>query len=157
MTWKPQTIEDVIGKLVPIPGAGCWLWPFATNTKGYGMTSIANRHGYVHRFVYEAERGPIPDGLQILHSCDTPSCANPAHLSVGTAKDNATDRHARHRARRIDGERHHFARLSEAQARSILVDTAKPAVIAARLGVTEQHVRNIKCGRRWSHLVKEMK
>ena len=34
----------------------------------------------------------LPDGLIVMHSCDTPRCVNPAHLSQGTQADNAHDR-----------------------------------------------------------------
>lgn len=44
-----------------------------------------------HRVAYHIHYGPVPDGMFVLHRCDHPWCANPAHLFVGTQKDNMAD------------------------------------------------------------------
>lgn len=43
---------------------------------------------YVHRLTWEQKHGPIPEGMQVLHSCDNPPCHNEEHLHLGTAADN---------------------------------------------------------------------
>jgi hypothetical protein len=45
--------------------------------------------------VWEDVKGPIPDGLQLLHHCDMPMCVNPDHLYPGTNADNRRDYAAR--------------------------------------------------------------
>ena len=70
---------------------------------GYGVSRL-NTGGkvwfvYAHRFVYEQAHGPIPNGMQVCHTCDNPSCINIEHLFLGTAKDNAADRDAKGRRR----------------------------------------------------------
>lgn len=79
----------------------CWRWTAATSAKGYGLFA----YGWgtlAPRFSYALEHGPIPDGLNILHSCDNPPCANPEHLYAGTHADNAVDRETRGRGRQGD-------------------------------------------------------
>lgn len=64
---------------------GCWLWTAATLTSGvpYGMTSVARRGQLAHRVAYELAKGPIPEGMCVLHSCGTPTCVRPDHLYAG--------------------------------------------------------------------------
>src|SRR5882757_8673030 len=69
----------------------CWEWPGAHNFKGYGLISVQNRHVCTHRLMYWVERGPIPSGMLVLHKCDNSKCCNPAHLFLGTHKENTQD------------------------------------------------------------------
>ena len=72
------------------PG-GCWLWTGALDRDGYGVIADGGRTLAAHRVSYELHRRPLPPGSLVMHSCDTPSCVNPAHLSVGTKRTNALD------------------------------------------------------------------
>ena len=70
---------------------GCWLWT-ATKTKGYGMIEGPNRVPMqAHRVAWRLTFGEIPPGLSVLHHCDVPLCVNPAHLWLGTQKENLQD------------------------------------------------------------------
>lgn len=76
----------------------CLVFTGATAGGGYGRISI--RRGVVrqaHRVVYEALVGPIPDGLDLMHSCDNPPCVNIEHLAPGTRAKNLADCVARGR------------------------------------------------------------
>lgn len=44
-----------------------------------------------HNYSYELQNGPVQDGLRVLHKCGNHSCVNPAHLYLGTNKDNPID------------------------------------------------------------------
>jgi hypothetical protein len=74
----------------------CWLWARYIGYGGYG-----GMHGNkkAHRVIYEALVGEIPEGMFVLHKCDTPRCINPDHLFLGTALDNARDRDTKGRDR----------------------------------------------------------
>lgn len=83
----PKRIWDKI-----IVTDGCWIWTGA-NTGGrmqYGITwnSSLRRREKVHRYVYEAVKGLIPDGLVIDHICKNTLCCNPKHLRVVTNRTN---------------------------------------------------------------------
>lgn len=71
--------------------ATCWLWQGHLSRGGYGHFAVGSRPIKAHRFAYSLINGEIPDGLVVLHSCDTPACVNPDHLSVGTDSDNQRD------------------------------------------------------------------
>ena len=69
----------------------CLIWLGARNNKGYGMIFYKGMTMTVHRFMYQAVKGPIPDGMQVMHTCDVRNCINPEHLKVGTNMDNLID------------------------------------------------------------------
>lgn len=75
----------------------CVIWPGRCDRDGYGILSVGG-HRKAHRFIYALYVGPIPAGMGVLHSCDTPSCVNPAHLRIGSPADNADDRKSRFRS-----------------------------------------------------------
>lgn len=66
----------------------CWLWTAVTLPNGYGLVTINKRKIYVHRWSYEATKGPIPDGLVIDHLCRVRNCVNPDHLEAVTNQVN---------------------------------------------------------------------
>lgn len=92
---------------------GCWVWQRATNKGGYGLTSVGGSICLAHRRAYEQAYGPIPEGLLVCHTCDNPPCVNPAHLFVGTDKDNAADRDAKGRTQRYNAKKTHCPRGHE--------------------------------------------
>lgn len=71
--------------------SGCWLWQRAKTPDGYGQINSGKIRILAHRAAYEAFVTPIPVGVKVLHECDVPACINPAHLFLGSQKDNVQD------------------------------------------------------------------
>lgn len=89
-----------------IDGNGCWQW-VGSGAFGYGRIKVGNRSFQAHRYVYESEKGPIPDGMDLDHLCRNRGCVNPSHLEpvtnrtnvlrgVGISAKNASKEYCRH-------------------------------------------------------------
>lgn len=75
---------------------GCIEWAGPCFSTGYGRYG---HRGYAHRAVWEAIRGPIPSGLEVMHLCDNPPCVNVNHLRLGTHAENMADMKVKGRGR----------------------------------------------------------
>jgi len=130
----------------------CWEWTGARYPAGYGRAVRDGRVVVAHRRAYEYAVGPIPDGMDLLHSCDNPPCVNPAHLRPGTDADNARDKVERGRAARMCGEESPAAKLTWGTVASIK-DLRSRGVsyrrLGAMFGVTPRTVRLAATGQTW--------
>ena len=76
----------------------CWLIDGHKDHKGYDHFYFDNYQHKAHRAYFMLfNQCKIPQGKMILHSCDTPSCVNPAHLRIGDHAENMLDRKLRNR------------------------------------------------------------
>jgi hypothetical protein len=73
------------------PNSGCRIW-LGSLKRDHGEIKVAGQAMPVHRVAWELERGPIPDGLWVLHTCGLGPCFNVNHLRLGTRFENARDR-----------------------------------------------------------------
>ena len=76
----------------------CWPWRGATTGIGYGVVTVDNKSMRVARHTYRLFVGSIPKNMVVMHTCDNPPCCNPAHLKLGTHRDNTADMTAKGRA-----------------------------------------------------------
>lgn len=84
--------ERFNAKWIPEPNSGCWLWIGARRSKNYGAIGHSNGKTIsAHRAAWLVYVGEIPDGICVLHRCDTPECVNPGHLWLGTHSENMQD------------------------------------------------------------------
>ena len=76
--------------------------------------------------------------MKVLHKCDTPACVNPAHLFLGTLKDNSQDcvRKGRNFVPDNSGENAKWAKLTLEQARDIKTRRMTAKNFAALYGVS---------------------
>lgn len=121
-----QSLADRLWSRVEVKESGCWEW------QGYARNTPHGRgHGQImrqwpdksltspHRAAWELTHGPVPDGMFVCHHCDNPPCCNPAHLFVGTPRDNCLDAKAKGRTRGADGMLSPFAKLTTEQVAAI--------------------------------------
>ena len=85
-------VDRFFEKVAFIPFHTCWEWIGVRNHGGYGylLKQYSKKSG-AHQISFELHYGPIPKGMLVLHRCDNPGCVNPAHLFLGTHKDNTLD------------------------------------------------------------------
>lgn len=166
----------------PADPDACWGWRGGKHRRGYGYIWAGRDHAQApknltaSRVSWELHNGQIPAGMIVCHACDNPSCTNPAHLFLGTYKDNSEDmvRKGRYRLGRRDnlrrgadhwsakhpekimrGETHASARLTADQVREIRrlrSEGMTLTAIADRFGINYSMVSMIAQRKRWKSL-----
>ena len=158
-----------------VTDSGCWLWTGYKSGRYGGFYKQAK----AHRWSYETFVGPIPDGKVVCHKCDTPLCVNPAHLWVGSQKDNVQDMIAKGRQTKVFGPRPWNSRPGDLNPsrvhkhrmpRGEKVNTAKLTAeqvvkirelrksgltyseIGRQYGVTYVCIQAIATGKSWAHI-----
>jgi len=103
-----------------------------------------------HRFSFEKKTGVSAGDMLVLHKCHNPHCVNPGHLSLGTDRQNASDKVRA--GRQAKGVGHGCAKLTEAEVLEILSTVGTNEAIAKRFGVSGSLVGQIKNKQKWAHL-----
>lgn len=147
--------ERFLGKMCPEPFSGCWLWMATVNNLGYGEFWLKDGNHYAHRMSWMMFMGEIPNGLWVLHHCDTPCCVNPNHLFLGTHQDNRDD--CKKKGRTVRGEKNHFAKLDESivsEIRSLYAGgNISHRELGKRFNVTHTTIGYIVRRKTWGYLV----
>lgn len=138
----------------------CWIWTGQKDSNGYGRCTV-NRivASLAHVVSYVLHKGPIIKGLDILHSCDNPSCVNPDHLRMGTHKENMNDRDSRGRSKICPprkGVQSNFAKLTDnsvIEIRKCFSMGVKQIDLAVRFNVGASCINSIVKNKTWKHLI----
>jgi len=132
---------------------GCWEWTAGKNAGGYGQIGFDGKMRAAHRISWIMENGIIPKGMLICHVCDNRACVNPAHLFLGTHKDNTQD--AVKKGRMANGESSGLSRLTEKQVLSIRREYAEGKTqleLARKYNVSRITIHKIVTRKTWKHI-----
>ena len=70
----------------------CWPWIGGADQHGRGQFWMEGRRHRAPRVAWSLRyRTPFPEELHACHTCDNPSCCNPAHIWPGTRSQNFQD------------------------------------------------------------------
>jgi hypothetical protein len=88
----------------PLSWDGCWPWPGSIGSHGYGQISVNGGPELIHRVIYDAVYGLIPEGHVVDHQCHNNDlscaggktcrhrrCCNWFHYTTKTYGQNSSD------------------------------------------------------------------
>lgn len=158
---RPEiTVEYLLGRSMPIPESGCWVWLGAVSSGKRGYPVISDKNGLavkVTRLIWEMLHGSIPEGMFICHKCDVPSCINPDHLYAGTPKQNSADMMKRNRSylQKVQGNVRR-KRITREQAIAVMTSTKSLHEMAKEFSLQVGTLSYIRSGRTWKKLYAEL-
>lgn len=148
--------QKLAARTIPRP-SGCWEVQGHANRSGHvklATGSPANppyiRVG-AHVVAWEVANGrAVPPGKVVMHHCDNPRCVNPAHLGIGTQRDNVLD--SIHKGRYNCFGRQKLDAAKVQRIRALAASGALQKDIARQFGIARNTVSGIVCGKTWAHL-----
>lgn len=156
----PRPMSERFWEKVDVRGPDeCWEWQAHAGTQRRGSFMVGSKRDGTHRLVmahriaYELHYGSIPEGMEVCHKCDNPPCCNPAHLFIGTHKENMEDMATKGRS--SQGERDSQAILTAEQVREIRAHRASGMMykdIAKLYNVSKAAIGAIARRDRWKHI-----
>ncbi len=130
----PEYVEEDRGYSTP-----CWMWQHGKNDQGYAQVQRGGKAVYAHRFYYEREHGPIPEGMELDHLCRVHGCVNPGHVEPVSHAENM---------RRSARTKLTAGRVREI--RRLAATGLSHREIARRFGVDNSHVSKIVLRKCWN-------
>lgn len=138
---------------------GCVEHSQSKGEQRYGFVGREGKTQYMHRLVYCEHNNTTLEaikGLVVRHTCDNKRCINPAHLLIGTHKDNFNDARERGRLNPVKGEDMAHAKLSKALAEEIrraYIPRSRVCgarALARKYGVAHSTIVRTVGGERWN-------
>lgn len=148
---RAQRVASFLSRVEIKEPNDCWLWKGCTYNCGYGSFSWRGKMRGANRIAWEIANGQeVPEGLDILHSCDTPLCVNPMHLRAGTHQENMVEMHSKQRCT--------IAQLKPDQVREIREALKTPYhgignALAKKYGVSGGIISKINLGKTYRYVV----
>lgn len=124
-----EAILKILWKASPSSG-GCWTIRCKSRYPHVRYMGAARR---ANRVVYKEFYGKDPGLLYVCHKCDNTKCVNPAHLFLGTQKENVEDMVNKGRLNSFNRNRTHCSHGHEY--------TKENTLIVDRGGKTNRHCR----------------
>ena len=119
----------------------CIRYSGPIQSNGYGS-------GSPHVRAYVKANGPVPDGCEIHHTCEVPTCINHRHLVAKNVSE--------HRSEHSRGGRNACAKLTDLDAIDIWdlhhSGVWKRHELADAFGVSQTTIQRIISGNGWKHL-----
>jgi len=131
----------------------CWEWTAGKSSEGYGNFWISGKYYLAHRIAWVLQKGAIPPGKLVCHSCDNPPCKNANHFFLGTNKDNMRD--AVKKGRMSNGDRNGNSVLTEFKVLDIrrrFSEGETQINISKDFGISAMQVSYIVNKKRWAHI-----
>lgn len=134
---------------------GCWLWTGAkTSHGGYGIIRHNRKGLRAHRVSWVLANGcDIPEGVVIMHTCDTPLCVNPTHLLAGTQLENIEDRCQKGRS--ASGTLNPKSKLTPELVREVRRRSESGEgyrALGREFGLSHTSIRDVVLGMSWGHI-----
>ena len=107
----------------------------------------------LHRMVCRAFHGEPEGCLEASHLDGVKENCRAENLQWLTHRENLA--HRKEHGTLLFGEKHPRAKLTEDQARTILLSDKRPGELATEFNVNDATIRDIRLGKNWAHLKRE--
>ena len=140
----------------------CWLWRghvLCGGYKGkfkYGRIGVGGVRWRTHIVSWTMVNGSVPDGKNVLHTCDNTLCVRPDHLFLGDPLINRLDCKQKGRMNISSGEKHYAHKLTIKAVLDIRLRFRKGETfeqLAKRYDVSSWTIRNAATRKRWKSVV----
>lgn len=153
---RTALVERLKKREIPQPN-GCIEAKGVPSKKGYITLCIGSHltkdwvRVRAHILAWEtANNRLVPAGYVVRHKCDNPKCVNPAHLEIGTQKDNIHDAIRRGRRNAFGRQKLSPEKVLEIRRRAAAGESAE--TIAPDFDLKPHSVRGVIRGDSWGHV-----
>ena len=156
---RGEPLEQRLARYTSAPDErGCTLWTASKFSNGYGLLRWNGLSRLAHKAAWELVNGPVPSGLHVCHSCDTPACVNVVHLWLGTQAQNVADMDAKGRGNRpvFKGVENTQSILTDDAVREIFTSKASHAALGRKFGVYHTAIYKVRSKESWRHITDQI-